>query len=238
MVVGAEKGILVRILKRGTANIKLWIGSEDDLENLNLEAHVLEDIKEFWHSKAELQTRTWRNADDPTAKNEDALVVIAERLVERRSLLIFGAGHVGYSIARLGVIIGLDVILTDDRRDFLEKAKSSDPGIQTILVDFTNIADRIRMRSIPAVVIVTRGHQCDEVILRQIANYDVGYIGMIGSRRRVEGIFRRLRDQGVSDSLLRRVKAPIGLDIGAKTPQEIAVSVHAEIIKHFNSADS
>ncbi|MFL6214264.1 MAG: XdhC family protein [Blastocatellia bacterium] len=152
--------------------------------------------------------------------------------------MVFGAGHVGYSVAIMGAMIGLKVVLLDDREDFLRRAGLADSTIETLLIEFSKINRDISISRNSAVVIVTRGHQSDEEILRQIADFDPDYVGMIGSRRRVEGVFRRLRGQGVSDSFLRRVKAPIGLDIGARTPQEIAVSVHAEIIKHFSSANS
>jgi xanthine dehydrogenase accessory factor len=83
-------------------------------------------------------------------------------------------------------------------------------------------------------VIVTRGHQFDESILRQVSSQSVGYVGMIGSKRRILGIFERLRRQGIDEQFLNKVKAPIGLSIGAKSPQEIAVAIHAEIIEYFS----
>jgi len=214
---------------------KYWIDAESDLMRLDLGDRLIDDLRSFWHDNTD--TLISRTGSTQGFRREDEVYVIAERLVERRSLLIFGAGHVGYSIARMGLILGSDVTLLDDREDFLEKAKQGDPAIHTLLIDFGNIAESMRKANLPAVVIVTRGHQCDEVILKQVADYTVSYIGMIGSKRRVESIFKRLREQGINDSFLRQVKAPIGLEIGAKTPQEIAVSVHAEIIKHCNGAD-
>ncbi|HJQ26556.1 MAG TPA: XdhC family protein [Blastocatellia bacterium] len=164
----------------------------------------------------------------------EGMRLVVERLSERRRLYVFGAGHVGRSVALMGEMLGLDVFLLDDRREFLEAEDIVRSGVQACLVEFEVLADDLCSGRNTAVVIVTRGHQSDEVILRQVSRYEVGYVGMIGSRRRVAGVFKRLRREGVSDQFLSSVKAPIGLAIGAKSPQEIAVSVHAEIIKHFS----
>lgn len=161
--------------------------------------------------------------------------MVLERVTDRRSLLVFGAGHVGRSVALMGAMLGMDVCLIDDREDFLRGDAVPAQGIQVLCVGFEAIGDAVWMDEMSSVVIVTRGHQYDEVILKQLAGRRAGYIGMIGSRRRVEGIFRRLRVEGVEESFLRNVKAPIGLDIGAASPQEIAVSIHAEIINCFNN---
>ncbi len=164
---------------------------------------------------------------------EDVKVVI-ERLSERRRLYVFGAGHVGRSVALMGEMLGLEVFLLDDRREFLEAEDIVNSRVKTCFIEFEQLGDDLCSGHSTAVVIVTRGHQSDETILRQVARYEVGYVGMIGSRRRVAGVFKRLREEGISDLFLGSVKAPIGLDIGAKSPQEIAVAVHAEIIKCFS----
>jgi xanthine/CO dehydrogenase XdhC/CoxF family maturation factor len=229
------KGILIHVLRSGSTGTKIWVVDEAALSDLDIPADLKEELKHFWLSRRSFFTSQRASHRGP-AQN-DAPVVIAERLTERRSLVIFGAGHVGYNVALIGAIIGLKVLLLDDREVFLHQARMANANIEVMLIDFNDIGRTVRIAKNAAVVIVTRGHQSDEVILGQVANFDAEYVGMIGSRRRVEGVFRRLREQGVNDSFLREVKAPIGLDIGAKTPQEIAVSVHAEIIKHFNGAD-
>src|SRR5689334_17677461 len=123
------KGILVHIFRKGTSNIKLWVENEAELEALELEVQLIDDLRLFWRSDVSL--RMWRISDNADLRDGDVFIVIAERLVERRSLVIFGAGHVGYSVARIGVIIGLDVVLVDDREDFLDKARISNPGVRT-----------------------------------------------------------------------------------------------------------
>jgi len=230
------EGMLIHILGGSSAGAKIWIEREADLDRLDLPSRLKDELKQFRLNDYE-GLFVSRQQSGVAASPENQLIVVAERLIERRSLVVFGAGHVGQNIALIGAILGLKVYLFDDREVFLEQARISHPAIVARAIDFNDIGQAVQAKD-AAVVIVTRGHQSDEVILRQVVNFNARYVGMIGSRRRVEGVFRRLREQGVSDSFLREVKAPIGLDISAKTPQEIAVAVHAEIIKHFNGADS
>ena len=235
---GREDGMLVRFIDRGglvgadadLVDSQVWVRSASEIGAIGLPATLTEDLRRFWHGQNEILYLT----SEPISKTHKVVKLVAERVRGRRGLFIFGAGHVGRSIALIGTMVGLEVTLIDDRQEFLVKEGLPGCGIQLLKIDFDDIENVIALDRKSAVVIVTRGHQYDELILRQIANYEVGYVGMIGSRRRVAGVFRRLRQDGVSESFLSSVKAPIGLDIGAKSPQEIAVAVHAEIIKHFS----
>jgi xanthine/CO dehydrogenase XdhC/CoxF family maturation factor len=209
-------------------DMPLWINEVSQIAALGLPLSLAEKLKHFWYSQDELLYL--KGEDGPEGK---LIKIVVERISGRRGLFVFGAGHVGRSIALMGIMLGFEVTLMDDRQEFLGRDRLPDCNIHPLKVDFADIEHSILLSKKSAVVIVTRGHQCDEVILRQVANYEVGYVGMIGSRRRVEGVFRRLRQEGVSEAFLSSVKAPIGLDIGARSPQEIAVAVHAEIIKHF-----
>jgi xanthine dehydrogenase accessory factor len=220
-----EGSLLVRIIDGvGKYHGKLWLRSVSDLDSAKLPSQVKDKLREFWESGRQIQS---------LELSSDARVVV-EQIGERRGLFVFGAGHVGRSIALMGCMLGLDVTLLDDRHEFLAQADTLNWGIRSILVDFNNVSKHLSLNSSAAVVIVTRGHQCDEVILKQVAEFNAAYIGMIGSRRRVMGVFQRLREVGISQDFIDSVKAPIGLDIGARSPQEIAVAVHAEIIKHFS----
>ena len=163
--------------------------------------------------------------------------LVFERVTSGRSLVVFGAGHVGRSVALLGLMLGMDVFLVDDREDFLQEDLIPLEGIHRLKVRFDDLSSIVSLNKRTAVVIVTRGHQFDEQILMQLADYETGYIGMIGSKRRIEGIFRRLKSKGVSEMFLVSVKAPIGLEIGAASPQEIAVAIHAQIIKQFSGKE-
>jgi xanthine/CO dehydrogenase XdhC/CoxF family maturation factor len=221
-----EEGLLVRFID--TRRL-LWIREISEIRLLGLSPSLTRELQQFWHSQDEILFLT--------VEASETVRIVAERIKGRRCLFIFGAGHVGRSIALMGTMIGLEVALLDDRQEFLAKDKLPDCDIRLLSVDFNHIENSVKLSRGSAVVIVTRGHQYDETILKQIANYQIGYIGMIGSRRRVAGVFRRLRQEGVSESFLSSVKAPIGLEIGARSPQEIAVAVHAEIIKHFSGVD-
>lgn len=229
--------VLIRFVSsdaNGTNPYILRINKTSELESLELTANQRESLKNFCQGRDQV---LYLKPSD----RKDYSAIIAERVAERQHLFVFGAGHVGRSIALLGLMVGLEVTLIDDREEFLLKDGLADYGIHTLWVDFASIQSpesSVVFNEDSAVVIVTRGHQSDEIILKQVVSYGVGYVGMIGSRRRVESVFRRLKEQGVSEAFLRQVKAPIGLDIGARTPQEIAVAVHAEIIKHFRSANS
>lgn len=205
------------------------ITSDADIDDLELPPALKSQLRDFWGSRSQVLLAE----TDVEGLSTSKIKLVVERIVERRRLVVFGAGHVGRSVALMGAMLGLDVTLFDDRQEFLVRDQLSDWGIRTCVVDFEHISDSIESQENLAIVIVTRGHQCDEAILRQVAKLDAGYIGMIGSRRRVAGVFQRLKHAGISQSFLDKVKAPIGLEIGSSSPQEIAVAIHAEIIKYF-----
>lgn len=162
------------------------------------------------------------------------VTITIEVIRPKAGLVIFGAGHVGHALAVLGALTGYEVTLVDDREAFVSRERVSDQRIRLIAASFESAAS-VGISSNSAVVIVTRGHQHDEICLRETVTSPARYIGMIGSKRRVIGVFQRLRNSGVDAGLLERVHAPIGLDIGARSPQEIAVAILAEIIQTFNS---
>jgi xanthine dehydrogenase accessory factor len=155
-------------------------------------------------------------------------------------IIVFGAGHVGQAVALMANMVGYCVTVVDDREAFANRHRLPDPAIEIIAEPFDRAAKSVTITSNTAIVIVTRGHQYDELCLRSVIRSGARYIGMIGSRRRVISVFRQLTESGVAQNLLDRVHAPIGLRIGAKSPQEIAVAILAEIIQTFNAqvADS
>jgi xanthine dehydrogenase accessory factor len=161
--------------------------------------------------------------------------VAIEIVRPKLQLLIFGAGHVGQAVALMGALIGYDVIVIDDREEFASRKRLPDPRIGLIVSDYASAASKVSISSSTAVVIVTRGHQYDEACLKSVLGSNAVYLGMIGSRRRVLSVFKKLEGEGVSERELERVHAPIGLRIGARSPQEIAVAILAEIIDHVNN---
>jgi xanthine dehydrogenase accessory factor len=155
--------------------------------------------------------------------------VYIEPIEPSPELYIVGAGHVGFHLARIAEEVGFRVHVADDREKFANAERF--PTAAEIVVE--DIPAWIAGASIPAhayVVIVTRGHTNDLEALRALATRDLRYLGLIGSRAKVARIYDELLGAGMPADTLTRVHAPIGLDIGAVTPQEIAVSILAELI--------
>jgi xanthine dehydrogenase accessory factor len=145
------------------------------------------------------------------------------------ALYIIGAGHVGWHLARAAADAGFRIHVVDDREKFANADRF--PAADTIEVD--DIGAWLHRADLPATayaVVVTRGHTHDFEALRALAARDLRYIGLIGSRAKVARIFEALEAEGMPLECLARVHAPIGLDIGAITPAEIAISILAELI--------
>lgn len=145
-------------------------------------------------------------------------------------LIICGGGHVGQAIAKLAALLGFNLTVIDDRADFAARDKFPDERVKLLAEDFVPALRSLRITPAAHIVIVTRGHRHDEICLHEVIDKGARYIGMIGSRRRTTTIRERLKRAGVAPELLRRVHAPIGLDIGALTPEEIALAILAEIV--------
>jgi xanthine dehydrogenase accessory factor len=158
--------------------------------------------------------------------------LLFERIQPERRIVICGAGHVGASLARLASMVGYEVTLIDDRAEFLIPDFFRDENIE--LVKASDWGDAVRAAigngGGVAVAIVTRGHNEDEECLRAVVSTNPDYIGLIGSKRRTNIVLERLRSAGAEESKLKKVHAPIGLDIGAVTPEEVALAILAEVI--------
>jgi xanthine dehydrogenase accessory factor len=155
--------------------------------------------------------------------------VFIEPVEASPDVYVFGAGHVGYFVAKMAREVGFRVHVIDDREKFANAERFGD-GIE-VVVD--HIPTWLEAHALPATayaVIVTRGHTHDLDALRALTAHPLRYLGLIGSKAKVKRIFDALREEGTADDTLRGVHAPIGLDIGAITPQEIAVSIVAELI--------
>jgi xanthine dehydrogenase accessory factor len=155
--------------------------------------------------------------------------IFVEPLITTPSLVIVGAGHIGAAVAQLGKFLGFHVVVLDDRPEFVtpENMPHADERIAG------DIVSKIRELDITPrtyVVLVTRAHTLDAALLGTIVEKPAAYIGMLGSKRRVITVIDNLKKQGASEAALARVHAPIGVEIHAETPQEIAVSIMAEII--------
>ena len=173
-----------------------------------------------------------------TSTPDGEVTVTLEVIRPYPSIIIFGAGHVGQALALMSALAGYAVTVADDRSEFVTRERLPDESINLVAGPFAEVASRIPISTNTAIVIVTRGHQYDEQCLRDTVNSRARYIGMIGSKRRVIAVYRRLEADGIDPRILERVHAPIGLSIAARSPQEIAVAILAEIIQTLNSPET
>lgn len=152
-------------------------------------------------------------------------------------VFLFGAGHISKSLSRLCSMLGFSVTVIDDREAYANRERFPEAG-EVIAGNYEDIFPKLEIHSGCYLIIVTRGHKDDMRVLRWAAAAPAGYIAMIGSRRKVLGVVKELVRQGMAPALFERVHAPMGLDIGAVTPEEIAVSVAAEMIAVRRKAPS
>ena len=167
------------------------------------------------------ELETWRGAR-----------VMFERVEPEPRVVVCGAGHVGAALARLAAAVGYSVTLIDDREEFVARARF--PGEEIELVAAREwaapVTEAIGKGRGVYVAVVTRGHNEDEECMRAVLQARPDYVGMIGSRRRTNIVLARLRESGFGEDVLREVRAPIGLDIGAVSPEEVALSILAEMV--------
>ncbi len=158
------------------------------------------------------------------------IFILVEPIRQTGTLYIFGAGHVSQKIAPLAETVGFRTVVLDDRSEYASRAKFAEPTELILIESFSRLPD-LGIDDNSYLVIVTRGHMHDKVVLEQALRTEAVYIGMIGSRRKRDTIFETLIQKGVTRHDLDRVYSPIGTDIGAETPEELAVSIVGELIK-------
>ena len=158
--------------------------------------------------------------------------LLFERLQPPPRVVICGAGHVGASLARLAAFAGYQTRLIDDRAEFLKRERFPEKQIELVVADDWSAAvrDAIGNGRGVSVAVVTRGHNEDEKCMHAVVRADPDYVGLIGSKRRTSIVIERLREAGASEDQLRNIRAPIGLDIGAVSPEEVALAIMAEIV--------
>lgn len=164
-----------------------------------------------------------------TRQVSGATSIYVEVVEAKPVFLIVGAGHIGRALAKLADMLDFHVAVIDDREDFADPELLPEAD-QVICDDFESALDAFPINPNTSIVMVTRGHRQDELSLRRCLGRGAGYIGMIGSRRRTTTVLAHLRDEGFPPEELDAIRTPIGLDIGAETPEEIAVSIMAEVI--------
>lgn len=223
---------VVRVLHPAAGNTTLTVCDGELFPPI--EDHNIRDLI-FASTKSLIASGRVTDLIDSTDEQGIPVRLAIEVVKPKLELIVFGAGHVGQAVGLIAALMGYDVTVVDDREEFASRARFPDPRIGLLACEYAVAAAKLKISSGAAVVIVTRGHQYDEVCLKSVIRSAAGYVGMIGSRKRVLSVFKKLADEGVSERELENVHAPIGLKIGAKSPQEIAVSILAEIIDHVNN---
>ncbi|HVF86380.1 MAG TPA: XdhC family protein [Pyrinomonadaceae bacterium] len=224
-LVAAPQNVGAKLLVGETGRIAGGVG------DAALEERIIVQASSFLASRVEAQTY---NVEDFAGDLDEwhGARVLLERIESAPHVVVCGAGHVGAALARLAQTIGYRVTLIDDRAEFVTRGRFPETAIE--LVAAASWADAVREaigkgRGV-AVAVVTRGHNEDEECLRAVVAARPDYVGMIGSRRRTNIVLDRLRETGVEDTLLGEVRAPVGLDIGAVAPEEVALAILAEIV--------
>ena len=215
------KRVVVRQAKGGAKRLVGSFGDADlDEGALALGTQRLEERRASKEGLHELNT-----ASGPTIE------VYVETHFPQPDLVIVGAGHIAQPLCAMGALMGFRVIVVDDRPDFATRERFPEAD-RVVRVDFRDPFADVPIHSTSYIVLVTRGHKYDFECLRHLLKTEVEppYVGMIGSRRRIRAAFSQLQGEGMPKDRLSRVRAPVGLDIGAETPVEIAVAVAAEII--------
>ena len=157
------------------------------------------------------------------------LEIFIEPVLPPALLYVFGAGHVAFNLYKVALIAGFEVIVVDDRESYANRERFPDAR-EVIADDFDRVTRQLDVPESAYIVIVTRGHRDDMRILRWAVNLNTRYLGMIGSRRKSISIYKELEQEGIPAEKFANIHAPVGLEIGAVTPEEIAVAIVAEMI--------
>jgi xanthine dehydrogenase accessory factor len=237
-----SRGVLVTLIDKGPVDLrvgaKLIVRESGErhgsLGQSALEEAVARQATGFLQTRDE--TKAFRVTElAPELTEFSGATILFERIEAEPRLIVAGAGHVGASLARLAAMVGYRVTLIDDRAEFVDRklfATTRDEAIELISAKDWQAAlrDAIGSGRGVSVAIVTRGHKQDEDCLRAAIETNPDYVGMIGSKRRTNIVLDKLREEGANEVQLRKVRAPIGLDIGAVSPEEVALAILAEIV--------
>jgi xanthine dehydrogenase accessory factor len=226
---------VTKIAGPGTAGSKLLVleqgGSMGSLGDEELDAIVVKQAARFLALRDD--TRMFSASEfAPEFSFARETLLLFERLQPQPRLVVCGAGHVGASLARLAAFTGYHTTLIDDRADFLNRERFPESQIELVVADDWSSAVRevIGNGRGVSVAVVTRGHNEDEQCMQAVVRANPDYVGLIGSKRRTSIVIERLREAGATDEQLTKIRAPIGLDIGAVSPEEVALAIMAEII--------
>jgi len=167
---------------------------------------------------------------DLIAFNDKKEALFVERIALEPRIFLFGAGHVSMFVAQLAKMVGFAITVIDDRPKFANSQRFPDAD-EILITDFKQVFEQLEISPNSYILIITRGHLHDKVVLQHALGTSASYIGMIGSTKKRNTIYKALMDEGFSNDDLEKVYSPIGLGINAETPEEIAVSIVGELIK-------
>ncbi|MGP3779236.1 XdhC family protein [Halanaerobium saccharolyticum] len=202
--------------------------SSDELEN-ELERFFLNaDLKNQILAVGE-EKNTDSQLKEINLDSDNKLEFFLEPVVDQPHLIVFGAGHIAEPLVKICSLLDFSITVVDDREEFLnfDRFPTAD---QLLLLPYSDYFASAKIGDNDYLVIVTRGHQHDYQVLKNVINSEAPYIGMIGSSRKIKTVYDQLQDDGISEEKLAEVHAPIGLDIGSETPAEIAVAIAAQIV--------
>jgi xanthine dehydrogenase accessory factor len=236
---GMKAALATVIRTRGSvprhAGSKMLIFPDGSIEGTigggEMESRVIE---EGIQALADGQTRVLQYSFSDPEKGDPGVCggemeVFVEPLQPRPSMIVIGAGHVGQAVAHLARWLGFRLVVSDDREDFATPAVIPDAD-EYLTCSLEELPGKIAIDEQTYVVLLTRGVTVDVAGLPALLETPAPYIGVIGSRRRWEVTVKELREMGIEDDRIARVTSPIGLELGAETPEEIAISIMAEII--------
>ncbi len=167
-----------------------------------------------------------------TAVRDGDTLTVREPVLPQERLIVLGGGHIALPVCAFGAGCGFTVCVVDDRPDFANRARFPEAA-EVICDSFENGIRRLKITPFDYVVVITRGHRHDADCLRALLpGEEPAYLGMIGSRRRTRGLLEMLKEEGFDEGRLQKICTPIGLNIGAVTPGEIAVSILSEVIAY------
>jgi xanthine dehydrogenase accessory factor len=208
-----RKGLIVT--RRGSAGVsKAFVDAYGTILGDAVDAREGEKLLAYMDEKAPLMTGE----------------LILEPTKTVANLFIFGAGHVSLFVSQIAKLVDFNVTVIDDRPEFANETRFPEAD-QIIVDDFARVFGNLGFSGDVYIVIVTRGHKHDALVLDESLKMETKYIGMIGSKRKVRIVLEHLKAKGFSEAVLKRVYSPIGIDIHSETPQEIGVSIVAELIK-------
>ena len=250
MICGGRVSILIEKLNPA-GEITVLFNKYEEIKNKREKAiHVIDisNVKEKNYSKRYIVSQGYfpKELDDELKNkifingkfvNVNQLIKIKDKtyfidpFMKEGNLILIGAGHIAAELSKLAAKVDFNVIVIDDREDFANKERFPDASEIIISDNFDNVLKIFNRYDSRYLVILTRAHLYDQTVLEQALKTDSAYIGMIGSKKKRNTIYENLLQKGVKENLLKTVYSPIGLNIGAQTPEEIAISIVAELIQ-------